>query len=106
MECVSAIARLRREGALSPSQEDQVVDLLSELIGAWTEVQPTEKVRLAATGLLRIHPLRAADALQLSAAHVWAHGSPVNHGFVCLDSRLREAARLERFAVLPERPGG
>ena len=105
VECVSAIARLRRDGALSPSQEDQVMDLLSGLIGAWTEVQPTEKVRLTATGLLRIHPLRAADALQLGAAHVGADGSPLNHGFVCLDSRLREAARLERFAVLPERPG-
>ena len=106
VECVSAIARLRRDGGLSPSQEDQVVDLLSELIGAWTEVQPTEKVRLTATGLLRIHPLQATDVLQLSAAHVWAVGTPLNHGFVCLDSRLREAARLERFAVLPERSGG
>jgi hypothetical protein len=48
------------------------------------------------------HPLRAADALQLAAALVWCDEAPQGTAFVCLDDRLRDAARREGFAVLPE----
>jgi hypothetical protein len=37
----------------------------------------------------------------LAAAHVWAGNSPKGHHFVCLDQRLREAARKEGFLVIP-----
>jgi hypothetical protein len=47
--------------------------------------------------------LRAADALQLAAALVWCQGDPLQHGFVCLDQRLREAARREGFTALPNK---
>ena len=45
--------------------------------------------------------LLAADAMQLAAALVWADGNPDQRGFVCLDQRLREAARSEGFSLFP-----
>ena len=51
---------------------------------------------------LLLHPLRAADAMQLAAAIVWANGQATGHEFVCLDHRLREAAQREGFTVLPK----
>jgi predicted nucleic acid-binding protein len=52
--------------------------------------------------LLRVHVLKAADALQLAAARVWA-GDVADGELVTLDERLALAARLEGFRVLPGR---
>lgn len=51
--------------------------------------------------LLRIHELRAADALQLAAALVLAVFDPKTLPFVTLDACLATAAEREGFAVLP-----
>ncbi|HSJ25022.1 MAG TPA: hypothetical protein VK929_10160 [Longimicrobiales bacterium] len=59
-----------------------------------------EHVRTTAMRLLRTHPLRAADALQLAAALAWAP-APAGDVFVTLDERLATAATLEGFTVLP-----
>jgi len=101
VECLSALARLRREDLLSVSEEGQAQAVLRALMGAWTEVEPSGVVREQAGRVLRLHPLRAADALQLAAALVWCQGDPTHHDFVCLDQRLREAARREGFHILP-----
>ena len=101
VECLSALARLRREDSLSVSEEAQAQTVLRALMGAWTEVEPSGVVREQAGRVLRLHPLRAADALQLAAALVWCQGDPTHHDFVCLDQRLREAARREGFHILP-----
>jgi predicted nucleic acid-binding protein len=63
-------------------------------------VAPTLRLREAAGRALAAHPLRAADALQLAAALVWSHEGS-GEAFVCLDDRLRDAARREGFEVLP-----
>jgi hypothetical protein len=55
--------------------------------------------------LLGLHPLRAADSLQLAAALVWVDRRPLGRPFICLDSRLREAARREGFTALPQEKG-
>jgi hypothetical protein len=102
IECHSAISRRRREGVLSAEAERQAKSILIALAGEWSEVQPSEKVRQRAERLLRVHPLRAADALQLSSALVWANESTSDLEFVCLDVNLREAAFNEGFSVLPE----
>lgn len=102
VECYSALARWRREGALALAQENQVRSLVEALAREWTEVEPGEHVRRTAADVLRQHPLRAADALQLSAARLWAGSRPQDQVFVCLDGRLREAALREGFRVLPE----
>jgi predicted nucleic acid-binding protein len=46
-----------------------------------------------------VHPLRAADALQLAAAVVAAEGIPASLSIVTLDERLAAAARREGFVV-------
>ena len=103
VECLSAFARLRREAVLSETEEEQARVIIRALQGSVTEVEPTPAVREQAGRVLRLHPLRAADALQLAAALVWCQGDPLQHGFVCLDQRLREAARREGFTVFPNK---
>lgn len=101
VECFSAWARLRREGALTERGEDQSRRLLGLLAGSWTEIEPSREVRDLAGRILLLHPLRAADSLQLAAALVWAGKNPTGHGFACLDRRLRDAARKESFTLFP-----
>jgi len=100
VECVSALSRLEREGRLPPQAVTKATRQLVELQVAWHEVQPTEPVRLLACRLLRTHPLRAADAMQLACALMAAGGDARDWGFVCLDTRLCEAAEREGFKVL------
>lgn len=100
VECASAAARLRREEVLTVSEEDKVLELLATLQRSWLEVLPSEEVRDRAVRLLRVHGLKAADSLQLSAALLWA-GSADRAEFVTFDERLGLAARLEGFRVLP-----
>jgi uncharacterized protein len=61
---------------------------------------PADAVRRTAERLLRVHPLRCADSLQLAAALISADHDPATLEIVCLDARLTGAARREGFAVL------
>lgn len=101
IECCSAFARLRRDKLLDHKEEVQLRDLLQMLSDSWTEIKPSQDIKNTAGRLLLLHPLRAADSLQLAAALVWADKSPTKHEFVCLDHRLREAANKEGFVLLP-----
>lgn len=100
VECVSALARLEREGSLSRAGMTEALTRLDALVRAWREIQPTEPVRRTAVRLLRVHPLRAADAIQLSAARVAAEDQPHTLPFVTLDVALAQAAEREGFAVV------
>ena len=99
VECVSALTRLEREGALSAAGMNEAVRRLSALASSWRTVEPVERVRRGAIRLLRVHPLRAADALQLAAAVAASEGQPQMLAFVTLDDRLALAASREGFAV-------
>jgi hypothetical protein len=99
IECASAIARLHRENHLTDEEELTVRGLLSTLQSSWFEMQAGETLRDLALRLLRLHPLRAADALQLAAAIEWI-GSPAAGEFVTLDARLAHAAQREGFTTL------
>lgn len=100
VECVSALVRQERAGGLAQGDVALAVDRLDALNVGWHEVQPTERLREHAVRILRTHPLRAADGLQLAAALVAAEGDPAGLGFVCLDDRLAEAGRREGFRVV------
>jgi len=76
VECVSALARLERDGALSPSALGLALSRLRQLADAWHQIDPNDAVREAAIRFLRVHPLRAADALQLAAAYLAAERRP------------------------------
>jgi uncharacterized protein len=99
VECVSALARLEREGALTDTATTVALERLDLLVESWNEVQPVVAVRGAARRLLRVHTLRVADALQLAAAAVAAEGQPASLEIVTLDERLAAAARREGFTV-------
>jgi uncharacterized protein len=99
VECASAAARLRREGVITVDEEDVVLGLLGDLRESWIEILPSGEVRSEAMRLLRVHSLKAADALQLGAAILWA-GPDRGSWFLTLDERLGLAARLEGFRVL------
>ena len=96
IECASAISRLHRDGQLTSREEAQARALLTTLKASWFEVQPGDAVREQALRILRLHPLRAADAVQLAAALEWA-GSPPEGTFVSFDERLGAAAQREGF---------
>jgi uncharacterized protein len=100
VECVPAVARLEREDDLSGEAAQAALGRLDALSEGWHEVQSVELVRRTARRLLRVHGLRAADALQLAAAVVAAEGNSSSLEIVTLDDRLAEAARREGFAVL------
>ncbi|MBI4279366.1 MAG: PIN domain-containing protein [Armatimonadetes bacterium] len=103
VECWSAFARLRREGVLSSDQEDAARERLGKFQRVWVEIEPGEEVRGQAGRVVRLHPLRAADALQLAAALVWV-GRTSSGEIVVLDKRIREAARLEGLTPVPGDP--
>ncbi len=100
VECASAIARLERDGDLAVTAAGVAFERLAALSAAWHEIQPLDEIREAAVRFLRVHNLRAADALQLAAAFVAAERRPATLGFVCLDDRLALAASREGFRVV------
>lgn len=99
IECASALARLERDGALDDEQAAAAFDRLKQLSGAWHEVEAGDAVRDTAVRFLRVHPLRAADALQLAAAFVAANRQPATLELVTLDDRVAAAARKEGFVL-------
>jgi len=101
VESVSAVQRLLRMRQIDAAGRAIFLDCVEALWPSLDQIAPTEEVRTRAEQLLARHSLRAADALQLGAALVWARDQPARHDFVCLDERLREAARREGFTVLP-----
>ncbi len=103
VECVSALSRVFRHQSLGTGEVEQALERLGALITGWSEMQPTDEVRVRAERLLFAHRLRASDALQLGAALLWCDDRPRRAGFVCLDYKLRTAARMEGFDVLPDR---
>jgi predicted nucleic acid-binding protein len=100
LECASAVARLERAGHLDRSGGALAFDRLKQLADGWHEIEPSEIVRENAVRFLRVHPLRAADALQLAAAFLAAERRPSSLEVVTLDDRLAEAARKEGFELI------
>ncbi|CAN5643919.1 hypothetical protein BH20ACT10_BH20ACT10_03300 [soil metagenome] len=102
VECAVAISRLKREGELDESGEDEACSVLDRLASDWTEIEPTNDMRLLASLLSKDHPLKTADTFQLAAALRWCEGDAEGRSFVCLDRILRRAATAEGFDILPE----
>lgn len=100
VEARSAFSRELRSGSLTVEEHVRALDYLSRLQRKWREVQPSESLRAVAAELLDRYSLRAADALQLSAAYTWSVRRPFNRHFICGDKRLSEAAQSIGFRVL------
>lgn len=96
--CIGArIAADRRGFDAAPAG---TFDRLKQLAAGWHEIDPSDIVRETARRLLRVHPLRVADALQLAAAFIAAEQRPASLEMITLDDRLASAARKEGFAVI------
>lgn len=101
VECASGLAMRRRRDAFGAAAHDQALATLRAAFQGWRIIEPSEALRFEAMVLLRLHSLRAGDALQLAAALEWAEHRPSEVEFVCLDQRLREAAASHGFRILP-----
>jgi predicted nucleic acid-binding protein len=100
VECASAIARAERDELLTLAEATAAFARLDELARVWREVEPSDDVRDVARRLLRVHRLRAADALQVASATMAAERRPSSLVVVTLDERLEAAAAREGFPVL------
>jgi predicted nucleic acid-binding protein len=100
VEVCSALARRRRA---EPQAARKLATARRELLAAWerwTEVTAVDVVRRHAERLIDMHPLRAADALQLAAALVASEESTGSLTFVTFDRQQADAAEREGFTVL------
>ena len=102
VEIASALARREREELLTADEVTAALAAAREIMDACHEITPSTSIRRTAERLLRVHPLRAADSLQLAAALVAANHDPATLEFVCLDARLASAARREGFKVVDD----
>lgn len=100
VEYAAALARREREGSLTLTDVSSLLERLRALSQTWHEVRPDQRLKSIAMRLLRVHPLRAADALQLAAALAAADDDPASIGFISFDAQLNEAASREGFAIL------
>ena len=99
VECASAITRVTREGLLDDAAAATAFERLRVIADGWSEIEPSGPIRQTAIRLLRVHPLKAGDALQLAAAVVAAGDYPAALEIVTLDTQLSRAAHKEGFAL-------
>ena len=99
VEVVSALRRLVREKSLDEGVARAAEARLDDLVRACHVVIDVEAVKALASRLLRLHSLRAFDALQLAAALHWTEGQPGGRMLHTLDARLARAAEREGFLV-------
>jgi predicted nucleic acid-binding protein len=99
VEVVSALQRLVRDKALAEEVARQAEVRLTEIVHACHVIIDVEPVKALATRLLRLHPLRAFDVLQLAAALHWAEGHPQGRTLHTLDNRLALAAQRDGFSA-------
>ena len=99
-ECASALNRRSREGGLASQALQELLQYLDSFAAGWTHIPSSPRLRQYTLRLLRVHPLRAADAMQLAAAVTAAMGDPATLDFVSSDRRLSQAAQIEGFSVL------
>jgi predicted nucleic acid-binding protein len=99
VEVVSALRRLLRDRDLLEDAAHIAEIRLNELMQRCHVVIDIDAVKSFATRLLRLHALRAADALQLGAALHWTEGHPQGRALLTFDERLAQAAVREGFVV-------
>lgn len=100
VEATAALARMRKGRRLTPTQLKRALeDLESIWRGVFTHAVDEALLAKAAESALT-HSLRAYDAVHLAGALSFASGE--NLDFACWDKELREAAKKQGFALIPE----
>ncbi len=98
-EIASALARRCREGDLGEADRDRALGALRLDFGSLFVVELTPTVSQRGIALLKRHPLRAADALQLGSCLELQDQLQLPVRFVGYDRRLVEAARVEGLEI-------
>jgi len=99
VEIHSGLARLRREKSLTQGSFIGAQNLFGQLACGWLIIHESPTIAPSACRLLELHPLRAADALQLAAALEACEHNPLGFPFITADQRLADAARQMGFLV-------
>ncbi len=99
VEMMSGLTRLDRTGQIDHDRFLFGKRIAQEIARDWLSVGSTGSIAVVACSLLELHPLRAADAMQLAAALEWCEGKPQGNVFLTFDKRLREAAGLVGFTL-------
>ncbi|MEW5915109.1 MAG: type II toxin-antitoxin system VapC family toxin [Gemmatimonadota bacterium] len=99
VEVTSALWRLVRTNTIAEEDVYGVDARAAEFMAASHVIVDVEAVKSVAQRLLRVHQLRAADALQLGAALFWSDPRKSGATLHTLDERLAIAARREGFEV-------
>lgn len=99
VEVASALERRAREGAFAMTERDRALAALGTDLPAIVVVELTPDISARARSLLRRHPLRAGDAIQLASCLFLQEelGEPIP--VVAFDDRLTAAASREGLTV-------
>ncbi|MGE0455198.1 MAG: type II toxin-antitoxin system VapC family toxin [Vicinamibacteria bacterium] len=101
VEIGSALGRRCREGAFSAAERDRILGALEDDFTFVRVIELSAPVVGEAQVLLRRHPLRAGDAIQLASA-VWLRRELDQVvSFAVYDDRLKAAAAAEGLPVFP-----
>jgi len=99
VECASALSRAERQAPAAGRAFPDLYQRLAQMACGWVVVEPCPELKATAVRMLRVHALRAADALQLAAALIACHYDPNSLAFVTRDDRLALAADREGFPL-------
>jgi uncharacterized protein len=102
-EMVSAVRRQQRQGRLDAADVAVAMRRIEVLARRWSEIEDVGATRDRAERLLAVHPLTAADALQLGAALLLVADRPKHQAFVTADDSLARIAEAEGFVTLVPR---
>ena len=102
VEVFSALCRRFREQILNEKAFESAKKRMNDLFDGAFEIVSIPRIKQRAIRLLQVHPLRAADALQLASVLVASEEDPSRLSVVCFDKRLSQAAKKEGFEVNPD----
>ncbi len=102
VEVFSALCRGLREGSLKEIDFDSAKKRMNDFFDMVFEIISVPKVKDRALRLLQVHPLRAADALQLASVLVAIQEDTSRLPIMTFDDRLSLAAKREGLTVNPD----
>jgi len=101
VEVTSALTRRARSGACSPRDLHRMLRSFDDDLARLSIVELSEEVVARARVLLKQHPLRAGDAIQLASCLCLREGIHAEVRFMAFDERLSKAARAEGLLLDP-----
>lgn len=96
-ECASAFCRLRRENMITELELNDLMAQLELQSKQWLIIIPGNRLEKLTLRALRVHSLRAMDAIHLAAAMLACGEEDSLFSFFTEDHRLKEAAAREGF---------